>query len=92
MNMHYHLGHLMDHFNSNEKKGQIGFHLRQIVHKYNDEKLTIDKSNEKILKKIISRMLKYDKGYWEKENWEYKILFYSLYGLLEPNRSDLHNR
>lgn len=29
-------------------------------------------------------MLKYDKGYWEKENWEYKILFYSLYGLLEP--------
>lgn len=83
MNIHYHKGHLMDHFNSNEKKGRIGYHLRQIEHKFNEGELKIDKSNEKILKKIISRMLKYDKGYWIKENWEYKILFYSLFGLIE---------
>lgn len=83
MDINYHKGHLMNHFNSNEGKGQIGFHLRQIVHKYNDGELNIDKSNEKIFKKIISRMMKYDKGYWIKENWEYKILFYALFGLLK---------
>ena len=83
MNVYYHKGHLRDHFNSNEKKGRIGFHLRQIVHKYKDGDLKIDKSNEKIFKKIISRMMKYDQGYWVKENWEYKILFYSLFGLLK---------
>ena len=83
MDLNYHKGHLMEHFNSNEKKGQIGFHLMQIEHKYRDGELKVDKSNEMILKKIISRMLKYNEGYWIKENWEYKILFYALFGLLE---------
>jgi reverse gyrase len=73
----------MNHFDSNEGKGQIGFHLSQIRHKFDDGQLDIDKSNEKIFKKIIQRMMKYNQGYWVKENWEYKILFYSLKGLLK---------
>jgi hypothetical protein len=82
MNINYHIGHLTDHFNSNEKHGQIGFHLRAIIHKFNDGELNIHKSNEKVFKKIISRMMKYNQGYWVKENWEYKILYYSLLGLI----------
>ena len=82
MNLNYHKGHLRDHFNSNEKRGQIRFHLEKIWLKYEAGEIKIDKSNLKIFKKIISRMLKYN-GYWEKENWEYKILYYALFGLIE---------
>lgn len=82
MHLNYHLGHLMNHFDSHEIKGQISFHLSQIQHKFDKNQLDIDKSNEKIFKKIIRRMMKYDQGYWIQENWEYKISFYSLKGLL----------
>jgi len=82
MHLHYHLGHLINYFESHEIKGQISFHLSQIMHKFEQNELDIDKSNEKIFKKIIQRMMKYDQGYWVQENWEYKILFYSLKGLL----------
>ena len=73
MHLHYHLGHLMDHFDSHEIKGQISFHLSQIQHKFDENQLDIDKSNEKIFKKSIQRMMNYDQGYWVQENWEYKI-------------------
>jgi hypothetical protein len=86
MNISYHIGHLTDHFNSNEKRGRIGFHLKAIVRKVNDGELKIDKSNEKIFRKIISRMMNYNDGYWTKENWEYKILYYALKGLTELDR------
>lgn len=80
--LHYHVGKLTNHFESNFDPSPLGFHLRAILHKYENGELNIHKSNHKVFKKIISRLMKYQ-GSWDKENWEFKILYYSLVGLLE---------
>ncbi|MFC1731092.1 hypothetical protein ACFL6I_12230 [candidate division KSB1 bacterium] len=73
----------MDHFYSNFKRGRIKYHLNGILSNYEKDLIKIDKGNEKVFKKIISRMMKFNEGYWEKENLEFKILFYALKGIIE---------
>ena len=85
MNLNYHIGHLTDHFYTNQKRGKISFHLDSILRKFDEGELKMDKANAKTFKKIVFRMRKFNEGTWEKENWEYKILYYSLIGIINAS-------
>jgi hypothetical protein len=80
--LHYHIGKLTNHFESSFEPRLLNFHLNLIFRKFEDGELIIHKSNHLIFKKIMSRLMKYQ-GTWDKENWEFKILYYSLVGLLK---------
>lgn len=82
MNISDHIGKLSDHIYHNDKRGMIDKHLKAIEHKFSEGELKIDLSDEKVFRKVVFRMRKFNNGYWQKENWEYKILFYSLCYLL----------
>ncbi|CAZ98715.1 hypothetical protein [Zobellia galactanivorans] len=82
MNITYHIGKLSDHIYSNDKRGMIDKHLKAIEHKYIEGEFKIDSSDRYVFNKLISKMRKFNKGTWQKENLEYKILYYSLCYLL----------
>jgi reverse gyrase len=85
MNLYYHIGHLRDHIHSNEKKGQINFHLSAIEDKFKNGELNIDRVEVPLFRKIITRMKKYNKGYWIKRNYDYEILFLALKSIITNN-------
>lgn len=78
VNTSYYLEHLRDHFYSNEKQGRIKSNVNGILNNDENGLIQIEPRNVKVFKKILSRMLKYDQGYWDKENWEFKLLFFAL--------------
>lgn len=82
MEISYHIGKLYDQIYTNHKRGMIDKHLKAIEHKFSNGEFEIDSSDEKVFNKVVFRMRKFNNGYWQKENWEYKILFYSLCYLL----------
>jgi hypothetical protein len=80
--LHYHIGKLTNYFESSCQSSRLKSHLSYILTKFEDGELIIHQSNHKIFRKIMSRLMKYQ-GTWDKENWEFKILYYSLVGLLK---------
>ena len=78
MDINYHMGKLGDAIYNNHKAGMIDKHLKALENKLSNGELRIDSNDIKVFKKIAGRMRKYNKGFWQKENWEYKILYYSL--------------
>jgi hypothetical protein len=85
MNLNYHIGHLRDHIHSNDKTGQINFHLSAIQDKLNNGELVIDKSQIPLFRKITLGMKRYNKGYWIKSNYEHEILLMALKSLLSES-------
>ncbi len=85
MNLNYHIGHLHDHIHSNDKRGQIDFHLSAIEEKLNKGELVIDKFEIPLFKKIITKMKIYNEGYWIKRNYNYEILLMALKSLLSES-------
>lgn len=85
MELSHHIGKLSDHIYNNDRRGMINKHLKAIEYKLLNNEFQIDSSDEKVFKKIVYRLRKYNNGYWQKENWEYKILYYSLCHLLKFN-------
>ncbi|UZO81328.1 hypothetical protein NBT05_02365 [Aquimarina sp. ERC-38] len=82
MSISHHIGKLSDHIYSNDKRGMIDKHLKAIEHKFLEGEFKINSSDEKVFSKVVLRIRKFNNGYWQKENWEYKILYYSLCHLL----------
>jgi len=85
MDISYNIGKLTNHFNSNVPKGLIGLHTDLILKQYEEGKINIYKTDVKVFKMIIKKMKKFNDGYWEEENTEFKLLFYALIGLLKNN-------
>jgi hypothetical protein len=80
--LYQHIGKLTNHFESSFEPLLLKSNLSHILRKFEDGELIIHQSNHKIFKKIMFRLMKYQ-GTWDKENWEFKILYYSLVGLLK---------
>ena len=87
MSYSFHLDSLQNHIYSNKKRNGITFNLNAIEQLYLEGKLFIDDRDKLIFKKLIYRMNKFNSRYWIKENWEYKILYYSLCYLIKLHNS-----
>lgn len=80
--LNYHVGKLSNFFEVNYSPSLLNFHLSGIQDQYENGALKISKYNEKTFSKIMFKLNRF-KGTWGKENWEFKILYYSLTGLLK---------